>query len=109
MCPSSDKQGVGYHEIECVPSETNNCTAKDTSLYSKYRNESEKGLVGLREVDGTVSWGWTSHKEWLGYTIVVSYFSCRLTHNTRTGRGFATNVKCSSPARALRFVSSANV
>lgn len=39
---------------------------------SDYREESRDGEVGLREEDGTVSWGWTTKNEWLLYTVKVS-------------------------------------
>ena len=74
-------QGVGFFENECVSSETKNCT-KVKEILSDYRNESHQdGLVELRETDDTISWGWTSSGEWLGYTVTVSMTSRTL----RTG------------------------
>lgn len=65
-------QGVGFYETECVSSTTKNCT-EVKEILSPYRNESfQAGLVELREANGTVSWGWTSSGEWLGYSVTVS-------------------------------------
>lgn len=64
-------QGVGYHEITCVPSDSVECMGRKL-LYSDYREESEEGSVGLREAEGWVAWGWTTAGEWLTYSVVVS-------------------------------------
>lgn len=65
-------QGVGFYENDCVSSKTKNCT-KVKEILSDYRNESyQDGLVGLREANGTISWGWTSSGEWLVYSVTVS-------------------------------------
>lgn len=65
-------QGVGFYENECVSSQMKNCT-KVKQILSDYRNESyQDGIVELREADGTISWGWTSSGEWLGYSVTVS-------------------------------------
>lgn len=65
-------QGVGFHEGECVSDQMKNCT-EIREIFSDYRNESSmEGLVELRETENTISWGWTTTGEWLGYTITVS-------------------------------------
>eukprot|EP00752_Nemacystus_decipiens_P002207 g2098.t1 len=65
-------EGVGFFENECVSSQLKNCT-KVKEILSDYRNESHQdGLVELRETDDTISWGWTSSGEWLGYSLTVT-------------------------------------
>ncbi|CAM9259092.1 unnamed protein product, partial [Hapterophycus canaliculatus] len=65
-------EGVGFHENECVSTQTKNCTMV-RGILSDYRNESlQEGLVELREAAETISWGWTSVGEWLTYTVTVT-------------------------------------
>lgn len=75
MKPRFCLQGVGFFENECVSTQTKNCT-QVKEILSDYRNESQQdGLVELRETDDTISWGWTSSGEWLGYSVTVSQYA----------------------------------